>query len=273
MRCPDCLLIHTINTPTLETLPSLYSVSRTIDKQQLDARDFDPPGLTLIEYAKDVVARRSVKHVVGNKVDISTIVDYGCGNGRYARALRRVFPSARIVAVDIQDSPPEGLLSDKDIEYMTASEFSHVRDMTIDFIHLRHVLEHSPQPLNLILQLKKKLATNGAIYIEVPNFHARFQEIFGPKWVGFYMPRHLVHFHQASLENLLNRAGLTASFLKIDPPVTGNQLAAICGAQNTSTIFQIIGGLLYPLQRFVEMGKCRGNALGCIAIVRNLHTS
>ena len=78
--------------------------------------------------------------------------------------------------------------------------------------HLSEVLEHIPNPLEFLENVKSVIKPGGYICIVVPNDYNPIQKVFTEntgedKW-WLAPPFHLNYFDKSSLENLISRAGL-----------------------------------------------------------------
>ncbi len=125
------------------------------------------------------------------------ILDVGAGNGELVKYLRENHldaegyePSetARKVAyrkgVRLRDHLP----SNKKEHYKVIQMF--------------HVLEHIPDPLELLTKLYSMLQNDGTLIIALPNYKSWDAYFFGSYWAGYDVPRHLYHFDQQGLINL-----------------------------------------------------------------------
>jgi len=93
------------------------------------------------------------------------VVDFGCGRGLFlAEAAKR---ASEVMGVELQASYRQGL-NDQGIPCVR--DLAEVPD-GVDAIFMFHVLEHLPQPIEVLREARSKLARGGAIVIEVP--HAR----------------------------------------------------------------------------------------------------
>lgn len=76
-----------------------------------------------------------------------------------------------------------------------------------DLITIIHVLEHLPNPGEMIARCRRVLKNGGRLVIAVPNF-ASMQAVVGKdKWFHLDLPYHLTHFSDAGLDGLLGRHG------------------------------------------------------------------
>lgn len=265
LQCSECKLVHTAMIPNEADLPKLYEGHKMSREQRMDARDFDPPTLGLIDFAKDYAALRDLRKIY-KRIEIGDggpLVDFGCGNGRYAAQLSKSFPNREIIAVDFQAEPPPGLDGAKQIRYLKVEEYL-ASGISASFVMLRHVLEHSLSPAELIQKIVGTVQSGAWIYIEVPNIESRLFTLTRMKWVGLYLPRHIHHFSKSSLTQILNSFGTCSFVYKKNPPVMGNQLSALLQRNQMTPLMQIIGGLLHPLQLVIEAGSRRGVAFAVL---------
>jgi SAM-dependent methyltransferase len=78
---------------------------------------------------------------------------------------------------------------------------------TYDVITLWDVLEHLAQPERVIAKLAGLCKPGALLVVQVPRLGSWQQRLFGPSWIGWDVPRHLVLFTQRQLRDLLERAG------------------------------------------------------------------
>ena len=74
-----------------------------------------------------------------------------------------------------------------------------------DVIILSHILEHMPDPLESVVQMRKLLKPSGYLYVEVPGIFA-VHLVYGD-FMLFVQNAHLYHFTLTTLRSLLARAG------------------------------------------------------------------
>jgi 2-polyprenyl-3-methyl-5-hydroxy-6-metoxy-1,4-benzoquinol methylase len=139
-----------------------------------------------------------------------TILDFGCGNGGFlARA-------GKVAAMAVGIEPERRLKPYFQKEQL--SIFSNLSEVnrSFDVITLFHVLEHSPDPLNILQQLKGKLNPGGCIIVEVPNANDALLTLY--KSTAFahftYWSCHLFLFTTETLALLAKKAGLKINYIK-----------------------------------------------------------
>ena len=130
------------------------------------------------------------------------ILDVGSGSGSLIRDLRSAgFKYAmgvdRFVASDIQENG--GLI----VKRGTLSEVEGNWDRII----LNHSLEHMPDHLGVLSELRAKLSRNGQLIIRIPLVSFAWQK-YGTHWVQLDAPRHLCVHSERSFGLAARKAGL-----------------------------------------------------------------
>lgn len=243
--CDSCGLGYTNPYPTEKTSHLLYD--------EKNSKDFDIIKDTIIDHLKNFFSIRLLKKL-GKGKSVKNVLDYSTGNGRYAWAASKVFSSALIHAVDYQENPPPLFFlpqtNNSRIKYFKNTNFFTVKKY--DLIILRHVLEHTYDPVSLIQYLGKYLSDSGILYIEVPNLDSGCTKFFKKYSPLFYVPRHIFHFTAKSLALVIDEAKLNYEIGKNEIPIMGNIFAILTGAKAEIFFVKIIGILLYPIQLAIE---------------------
>jgi 2-polyprenyl-3-methyl-5-hydroxy-6-metoxy-1,4-benzoquinol methylase len=253
--CENCKLGFTDPYPTEETSGYLYSTKAS--------SDFDIIKDTIIDKLKDFLSKRFLKNITSGK-NVLKVLDYATGNGRFAISASRAFPNAIIDAVDYQETPPPLLSNDykkrynleNKVSYFSLDKFSY-NNKSYDLIILRHVLEHTHHPIELVKQLSYMLAADAMLYIEVPNLDSGCGFLIGKNWKGYYVPRHIFHYTKSSLKEIINIAGMNANIGFNEMPLMGNTISILLNISKTNLFVQLAGVLLHPVQLLI--GFISGN--------------
>lgn len=101
----------------------------------------------------------------------SHILDLGCGPGYFLDEMyERGYTNVTGVTLspgDIELCHSKGhKIKQLDLSFLPQSEGYH--DESVDFIFLRHALEHSPYPIFSLMEYNRVLKQHGKLYIEVP---------------------------------------------------------------------------------------------------------
>lgn len=244
MFCSKCQLGFTEPYPTEDTSGYLY--------ESKNSSDFDLVNDSFVDKIKDLLSFRLLKKIAPHS-NIKKVLDYSTGNGRFALSASEAFPLAIIDAIDYQKSPPMLIAKSNktNLNYINVNDISESNNL-YDLIILRHVLEHSYHPISLIKDLSQRLAIDGVLYIEVPNLNSGCARIFGKYWKLYYVPRHIFHFTKSSLQEVIEKAGMTAVIEGNEIPLMGNTISIITGLKQDNLFVQLLGILFHPFQLVIE---------------------
>jgi 2-polyprenyl-3-methyl-5-hydroxy-6-metoxy-1,4-benzoquinol methylase len=149
-------------------------------------------------YLAQAISRiRYLQKQISFAADIK-ILDVGAGPGLFLQALIHEGLNAKYYAIEPDKIEGGKLGRDKRVSAVYRSVDECPTTTKFDLIVLSHVLEHVTFPNEFIAALMDRLASNGILFIEVPNNDHLYKQQFEP---------HVLFFNRASLNQLLNRHG------------------------------------------------------------------
>lgn len=145
----------------------------------------------------DAMLRRS-RAAMAKRIDEvappGPVLDVGAGEGTLIDALRDLGRDAT------------GMERDSGREDMLGGSIDEIEGKWAAVVFW-HSLEHLRDPGNAVRQAARLLSPGGVVFIAVPNTSSLQARIFGDRWLHLDLPRHLVHFSSASLQDGLKGAG------------------------------------------------------------------
>ena len=97
--------------------------------------------------------------------DPALVLDAGCGTGRYSGAWHRLFPSARLVGVDINRLIlTTGLVTDAVSPINGNLETLPFKSSSFDVVMSRGVIQHTPHPQQALRELLRVCKPGGLLY-------------------------------------------------------------------------------------------------------------
>ncbi|MEA3292267.1 MAG: class I SAM-dependent methyltransferase, partial [Pseudomonadota bacterium] len=135
-----------------------------------------------------------------------TLLDVGCGNGKFLAAMQQF--GWRTSGVEFNPQAVDycrraGL--DVHPGELGEAEFA---DASFDAVTANHVIEHIAEPRAFIAEIARILKTGGTLYLRTPNSRALGRPWFGACWFANDIPRHLVLYDKQNLARLAVGAGL-----------------------------------------------------------------
>lgn len=140
------------------------------------------------------------------------ILDYGCGVGDYLEFMQK--NGYDVLGMEPNEAARKIAQTKIGQSKVISTELKNINEK-FDVITLWHVLEHIPNLNEIIGELKNHLRDNGVLIIAVPNHQSYDAKYYGKYWAAYDVPRHLWHFSDKSMSNLLSHFGMKIE--KISP--------------------------------------------------------
>jgi 2-polyprenyl-3-methyl-5-hydroxy-6-metoxy-1,4-benzoquinol methylase len=198
-RC-ECGFVYSATQPKQATLDKFYSKSdamttwSTIKESPKEERRQREKFSGAIDLLKD--------HHVGSVLDI------GCGNGRFLHMVKDFIPGVEVLGVDQNDDALKvaNMLGVK-THNQSLIDFLNEDKRKFDAVSLWGVLEHVKSPFWTLRQVAKKLNPQGLLIVCVPNVESLVVRTLWGKCSTF-CPQHLWYFSQDTLKLAFESSGL-----------------------------------------------------------------
>jgi predicted SAM-dependent methyltransferase len=109
------------------------------------------------------------------------------------------------------------------------SHLNTIKENSFDIITMWHSLEHIAALDEVMEAAKKSLKKDGKLLIAVPNINSYDYLIYKEYWAALDVPRHLYHFTQESIGNLMKRNRLKV--VKIEPLIFDSYYVSLLSEQ------------------------------------------
>ena len=197
IRCTACGTVIAHPAPTAETLERAYS--------NLFVASGPPSPL---ERLLEPLARREARRVVTAVPAGGELLDVGCGTGKFMSRLRRSGWTGpmRGLEPDTRSAERAKELVGVPVTVGGVEALPH-ESSGLTAVVMRHVIEHVPQPLETLRDVRSLLAPDGVLYLGTPDARALSARVFGKYWRGYDPPRHFFAFTAEGTRALLGRAG------------------------------------------------------------------
>jgi SAM-dependent methyltransferase len=213
VECQTCGLLYVNPRPTQHEMESYYPEAYSW-KETLKG---DSWGMRLVRKLEKAYRYHLLKGEVSKVVNVTgrkagRVLDVGCGTGDRLDVFRqRGFEASGVETSNSADYARDYLkLNVHKGDLLSA----HFPDRFFDTVTLYHVLEHTPDPLEVCREIHRILREDGLVVVQVPNKESLQQKIFGKRWAAFDLPRDLYYFGVGTLNALLGKAGFR--ILKMD---------------------------------------------------------
>ncbi len=132
-------------------------------------------------------------------------LDVGCGNGSSMQTMKDM--GWNVTGLDF-DENAVAAAKESNLEVFVGDVFSQkFADNSFDAILMSHVIEHVPNPKEVIQECHRILKKNGTLSIITPNTNSRGHKEFKSFWRGLETPQHLQIFSVESLGAITKQIG------------------------------------------------------------------
>jgi SAM-dependent methyltransferase len=214
VRCARCGLVYTSPRPTPAAIGQFYPATylphavptaserpllHTLRQLVFGGRKSAATGM--LGFIHNSVTFRGL---VWKESSSPRVLDIGCGVGEYLGVWRALGWEPEGVEANEAAAALARTRLSVDI-HASAVEDLQLPEEKFDLITMSHCLEHTYSPGRVLGQAYRWLKPNGRLLVMVPNYDAIDRRLFGERWLGFEVPRHLFHFDERSIRRLLEQ--------------------------------------------------------------------
>lgn len=146
-------------------------------------------------------------NLVSKHAQKGNLLDYGCGTGMFLSVAKSSTWNA--YGIEPDSGAREFAIKENGLtvypDLGTAHKFWEGTQFNV--ITLWHVLEHVTEINDTLTWFNTNLNQNGTLIIAVPNYKSYDAEYYKEHWAAYDVPRHLYHFEQKTMVELVQKAG------------------------------------------------------------------
>ncbi len=223
-RCTSCNLVITNPRPTMDSIGYFYPDEYS---------PYDANELHKTNWWKDLLERAALRcyhGYPGQPVDLTTrllallalrrfasrkkrhdwipfreggkLLDVGCGGGVFLERMRKF--GWDVCGLEMAEDVARRVERRTGIKvHVGTLPYAGFQPQSFDAVTFWHVMEHVPNPREVLESAAKLLRPKGLLVIEVPNIESWSFAEFGPYWYGLELPRHFQHFSPTTLTAML----------------------------------------------------------------------
>jgi len=153
-----------------------------------------------------------------------SVLDIGSGDGHFCAELRAAgWPKVTGIEISTTRVTRARQLYPEIPFYDCTINQTPIPHRSLDVVVMDSVIEHLPNPVEMLAELRSYLKPGGSIVLLTPNMESGHFRFLGRRWTGMLAPHaHIFLFSGASLAQLLVRAGYSvSSYGSMHMPVYG----------------------------------------------------
>ena len=164
------------------------------------------------QLVRNYTLKKKLKLINSQNTVTKKILDIGCGTGDFLSTCSK--NKWNTIGVEPNQKARDISITKNLVVKEKLEEIIEIGEQ-YDIITLWHVLEHVPNLIEYIDQLKRLLKDNGTLIIAVPNYKSFDAQHYHTNWAAYDVPRHLWHFSKTSIQKLFSEFEL--NLVKILP--------------------------------------------------------
>lgn len=222
-RCSYCKMIFVNPIPFFDPTPYFSEISRTFQYTEYMHKSITP---TILEFERNQLQLQFEQaHRFAPELPAQgKLLEVGCGSGASVRAAVDLGWEATGLDIDPQLIQQGREQLEVDLRCIPVLE-AGLEGERFNLIRMRDVIEHLPNPYEVLVELKRLLVPGGTLIIVTPNeegLPSQMRLLVGRKRdrVATVPPPHHLHgFSPDTLRLILNRVGLTPLHITTSTPV------------------------------------------------------
>lgn len=165
---------------------------------------------SLLERAAAPLILHEVRRFMRHADTSGRLIELGAGNGRFLERLARCGWSGPVEGIEFEHEVAAATSARTGFQVRGGDLNEEVLPAeSYDAIVMRHVIEHLRRPLDTLQMVFAALRPGGVLFIGTPDARALSARVFGRRWWGYEVPRHLVVFSEPALSAAIARVGFS----------------------------------------------------------------
>jgi SAM-dependent methyltransferase len=214
ITCPVCDNSPSISPKNQSIIPCQICGTRwTFLGEELDGDLlYSDEVYSIVDNRKSIFERiifSEAEKILNKALEISptanSLLDFGSGKGQFLAVAKKMGWTG--LGIETAQKRADFAKSNYGVQVLGELYYGgKVEAGNFDLITLNHVLEHLPEPMDLVKSLvEENLSPKGLIYIEVPRADSWQAQIAGKNWMHWDIPRHLTHWSAKGLKDQMRK--------------------------------------------------------------------
>jgi SAM-dependent methyltransferase len=161
---------------------------------------------------KDGIRWQTHQATIARYKQEGTLLDVGCSSGSFLARMNN--GHWKLFGIEMDSATAERAKLSSGAEVFVGDIMkAPFPPNSFDVITAFDVLEHMDRPREFLELIHYWLRPGGIFFGKVPNIDSWEARLFGTYWYGLELPRHLYHFSQRSMAQLVAEVGFRESFI------------------------------------------------------------
>jgi 2-polyprenyl-3-methyl-5-hydroxy-6-metoxy-1,4-benzoquinol methylase len=194
LRCPNCRLVLLHPVPDEADLRSYYNHSYQVNFEKYH-RDIRRRAAPLLRDLREQFPHRG------------RLLEVGCAYGGFLAEAQR--DGWDVTGVELSEAAARHAREQSGLRVFSGSLESQINEIgqPFDVVVMLHVIEHIPEPIQLLEMCRILTKPNGLLLLKTPNVASLIARLSGSTWQWLSPPAHLWLYSPATVGRLLCKSG------------------------------------------------------------------
>ena len=201
--CQNCDFTWTIDAPNEDIIGQYYQSENYISLSDRKSNVVE----YLYHFARNYMLKKKqslVEKTTGLKS--GNLLDIGAGTGYFLNHMQKA--GWKVEGIEKDDHARKSAIDNFHLDVKPSEHLFEKIDRKFNAITLWHVLEHLYDLNGSLAAIYEKLASDGHLFVAVPNRKSWDAQFFKDNWAPYDVPRHLWHFCPKDMEKLAEKHDL-----------------------------------------------------------------
>ncbi|MFO1051508.1 MAG: class I SAM-dependent methyltransferase [Planctomycetota bacterium] len=247
LRCPSCKMVWVSPRWSDDAIHAVY--------EEEYWKSGSPKTKGYANYAEESALylktfRRRMRFIERHVPKGGRILDVGCAAGYFLRIAQEYGHDVQGVEVStaISKEAIRALGADR-VWVGTLQSLPEQRPGcargSFDLLTMWDVIEHVPDPQDLLREARRMLRPDGRLIVETQNIDSRFARLLGRRWHHFKHEEHIYHFNAGTIRRVLEDSGFEIE--SMTSSYAGKYVSFSFIAERASRLNKVVSFLLKPL--------------------------
>lgn len=200
LKCTNCGLVFLDSFNHIDEI--YYENSKMLSEAKLSLDKWSKEN-----YEQNDSRAKALTSSIINKL----VLDFGCGEGGFLNNIKPMVKACGGVEMS-------KILRKQIIDKYQIQVFPNIAAVQgqYDVMTMFHVIEHLPDPIAILIEMKENLKDDGMIYIETPNVNDALLSLYeNESFSNFtYWGCHLYLYSKNTLSTMIKKAGFKINYIK-----------------------------------------------------------
>lgn len=167
----------------------MWCMNKSMNQKAYSSDHYDKQYYEDNNQSGDRIALRFYARLAKKYCKKGSVLEYGCGSGFFIQKFQP--PLFKQFAHDISEYALSQTAKNNPDVTIVKNTKKEIQDKSIDMVAALHLLEHIPQPADVIREFHRMLKDDGVLFVTMPNMSSVMRPVKNDQWFGYRDETHV----------------------------------------------------------------------------------